>query len=256
MIPKIVHYCWFGGKEIPEKEKECISTWGNFFPSYEFKFWNEENFDYISNNYARQAYETGKYAFVSDYARAKVLYDYGGVYLDTDVKILKSLPFADGLSGIMGFETKSFIGTAVIASEPANNCIKELLDYYENHDFLQTDGTVDNIANTSILTDIMVNKGLCLGGNHQKVAGYVVYPREYFYPKKISETEFHIVDETCAIHMCSNSWLSEREKKRGTNRIWINFIRPLLRKIRRAGIRIVGAEKMRTIEIKLRNKLH
>lgn len=256
MIPKIIHYCWFGKGLIPDKEKNCIETWGNYFPDYEFKLWNEDNFDYQSCPFAKQAYENKKYAFVSDYARAKVLYEYGGIYLDTDVKILK--PFDDlfkNAEGVVGFERKAFIGTAVIGCQPQDLCMKELLAYYENHDFVQKDGSFDNIANVSVLTDIMNERGLILGGERQTIQGYEVYNREYFYPKKVSDTEFSVTNETVAIHMCSNSWMTERERKRGNNKLWIEIVRPFLRGCRSFGIKLIGKERIRTIEIKLRNKL-
>jgi len=255
-IPKIIHYCWFGKGPMPEKEQKCVETWKQFFPDYELKLWNEENFDYESCLFSRQAYESKKYAFVSDYARAKILYEYGGLYMDTDVKVLKS--FSDLLEkdeGIVGFERKAFVGTAVIACQPQESCIKELLAYYETHNFVQKDGSFDNIANVSILTDIMKEKGLVLGGERQTIPGYEVYNREWFYPKKLNESEFNITDETVAIHMCSNSWMTERERKRGNNKIWIEVIRPVLRSCRSLGIKIVGKERIRQMEIKLRNKL-
>lgn len=254
-IPKIVHYCWFGGGEIPPKEKNCIETWKLFFPEYEFRLWNEENFDVNECSFSRQAYEHKKYAFVSDFARAKVLYEYGGIYLDTDVKILKAFPESTMKNGYMGFERRAFLGTAVLASVAENDSIKELLNYYETHDFVQKDGSFDNIANVSILTDIMKEKGLILGGERQQVDGFDIFNREIFYPKKLSDTEFKVTEETCAIHMCSNSWLSERERKRGNNKIWIEVVRPMLRAFRSFGIKIVGKERIRKLEIKVRNKL-
>lgn len=135
-IPKIIHYCWFGKNEMPLKEKECVAGWKKFYPDYEFKIWNEDNFDYNKCIYARQAYERGYYAFVSDYVRAKVLYEYGGIYLDTDVKIIKKLPNVPE-KGFLGFERRKFIGTAVMAAEPESELIAELLDYYEQHEFVQ-----------------------------------------------------------------------------------------------------------------------
>lgn len=254
-VPKIIHYCWFGGKEMPEKEKSCVETWKEFFADYELKLWTEENFDYQQCNFAREAYENKKYAFVSDYARAKLLYEYGGLYMDTDVKVMKDFPKTDAQKGFMGFERRAFLGTAVIASEPKNDNIKELLDYYEQHHFIQEDGSFDNIANVSILTDIMKEKGLVLGGERQIVDGFEIFNREVFYPKKLSETEFRVTEETSAIHMCSNSWLSERERKRGNNKIWIEVVRPTLRGLRSIGIKLIGKERIRNMEIKLRNKL-
>lgn len=155
----------------------------------------------------------------------------------------------------MGFERRAFLGTAVIASKPQNENIGMLLDYYETHDFVQKDGSFDNIANVSILTDIMKEKGLRLGGEKQQVDGFDIFNREVFYPKKLEENMFKIAEETCAIHMCSNSWLSERERKRGNNKVWIEVIRPTLRGLRRFGIILFGKEKVRKLEIKLRNKL-
>lgn len=255
-IRKIIHYCWFGSGMLPSKEASCIESWKKFFPDYEMKLWNEENFDFNGCAFAKQAYDNKKYAFVSDYARAKVLYEHGGLYLDTDVKVLKN--FTDLLErydGIVGFERKAFIGTALIACQPHDPCICELLEYYETHEFLQKDGSFDNIANVSIITDIMKSKGLVLGGERQSIPGFEVFNREYFYPKKLSEMDFRVTDETVAVHMCSNSWLSERERKRGSNKVWIEVVRPTLRGLRTLGIKILGKEKIRSLEIKLRNKL-
>ena len=188
-IPKIIHYCWFGKNEMPLKEKECVAGWKKFYPDYEFKIWNEDNFDYNKCIYARQAYERGYYAFVSDYVRAKVLYEYGGIYLDTDVKIIKKLPNVPE-KGFLGFERRKFIGTAVMAAEPESELIAELLDYYEQHEFVQQKGYIDSIANVSILTDICRRKGLIPDGRKQKIEGFEIFSRELFYPKKLNENTF------------------------------------------------------------------
>lgn len=255
-IPKIIHYCWFGKKSIPDKEQSCVATWKTYFPEYEFKFWYDENFDYGACLFARQAYENKKYAFVSDYARAKVLYEYGGLYLDTDVKVLKSFTdLMERSTGIAGFERKAFIGTAVLACQPNDPCIQELLSYYETHSFLQADGSFDNIANVSIFTDILKTHGLTLGGGCQTVKNFQIYSREWFYPKKMGEDSFRVTEETAAIHMCSNSWLTERERRRGNNKIWIEVIRPILRACRTVGIHVIGKERIRRLEIRLRNKI-
>lgn len=255
MIPKIIHYCWFGKGPMPEKEKKCIETWKKFFPDYEIKKWDETNFDVEETKFSKQAYERKQYAFVSDYARAKILYEQGGLYLDTDVEVVKSFPKVLDGKGFVGFERRHFIGTAVLAAEKGNGIIKELLDYYVQHSFVMDDGLVDNIANVSILTDIMRKHKLELGGERQTVAGFEVFNREYFYPKKLDENEFRVTDETCAIHKCSNSWMSEREKKRGNSKLWINVGRPIFRTGRNVLVKILGKEKARKIEIKTRNKM-
>lgn len=253
--PKVIHYCWFGEQQLPEREMKCIESWRKWLPDYEIKKWNENNFDYKQCTFARQAYERRQYAFVSDYARAKILYEQGGIYFDTDVEVLKKIPAFIIEKNFMGFERKAFVGTAILAVEPGNESIRELLDYYENHDFVQKDGTVDQIANVSVLTDIMKKKGLVLGGKRQRVDGIEVFNREVFYPKKISETEFRVTEETLAIHLCSNSWMSEREKRRGNSFFWTQVVRPFFRGIRRIGICVFGKEKIRKLEIKVRSRL-
>ncbi|MBQ2642669.1 MAG: glycosyl transferase [Eubacterium sp.] len=254
-IPKIIHYCWFGQGPIPKKEQNCIDTWQKHFPDYEIKRWDESNFDFESCKFAKQAYDAKKYAFVSDYARAKILFEHGGLYMDTDVEVLKDFPQTDEPNGYVGFERRHFVGTAVMASVPKNPIVKKLLDYYETHDYIQKDGSFDNIANVSILTDILVENGLVLGGERQKAAGFEIFNREFFYPKKLSEDEFRIEDETCCIHRCSNSWMTERERKRGNSKVWIAVGRPVLRTSRKLILKIAGKEKTRDIEIKLRNKM-
>ena len=266
MIPRTIHYCWFGEGPMPEKEQKCIETWKKFFPDFEIKRWDESNFDYSSCKFSRQAYSEKKYAFVSDYARAKLLYEYGGLYFDTDVEIIKEFPESvmklfsneestSGIKYFMGFERRHFIGTAVMAVEKGNEIIKKLLDYYEQHDFLMEDGSIDNIANVSILTDIMRKYGLELGGEKQVVEGFEIFNREYFYPKKLGEEDFRVTDETCAIHKYSSSWMSEREIKRGNSKLWINVGRPIFRTTRNALVKILGKEKARKIEVKTRNKM-
>ena len=254
-IPKIIHYCWFGEDEMPEKEKECIKTWKKIFKDYEIKKWDESNFDYSSCEYARQAYEQKEYAFVSDYARTKVLFEEGGIYLDTDVEMIKQMPELAGRCGFLGFERRQFLGTAVVGVEPGNPIIKQWMDYYLNHSFLLEDGTPDRIANVSVITDIMKEKGLVLGGERQTVDGFEIFGIDAFYPRKINDEKFNVTANTVAVHRCSNSWMSEREKRRGKNIIWRKVIRPFLRSTRKASRKIVGKETSRYIEIKMRDKL-
>lgn len=111
MIPKIIHYCWFGGKPLPDEVKYYISTWQKYCPDYEIKEWNESNFDVNQNQYCREAYETKKWAFVSDYARLKILYEYGGIYMDTDVEVCKPLDHLASYGFWSGFESESQIQT-------------------------------------------------------------------------------------------------------------------------------------------------
>lgn len=251
-LPKIIHYCWFGAN-MPDAEQECIATWKQWMPEYELRLWNEKNIDFEQCAYAKQAYEQKEYAFLSDYVRAKVLYEQGGIYLDTDMMLFQKISETE--KNFVGFERKNFVGTAIIGCEPKNPVIRELLDYYEKSPFLNIKGQPNRIANVSVLTDIFKEKGLQLNGERQQVAGFCVYEREKFFPKKVNEGQFQIADQTEAVHLCSNSWMSEREKRRGKNKVWIHVTRPLLRKFRAAGIRIVGKERVKKIEIRLRNRL-
>ena len=142
MIPKIIHYCWFGGKPLPKLAKKCIASWKKFCPDYEIKEWNESNFDLNSCTYVKEAYDSKKYAFVSDYARFWILHRYGGVYFDTDVELLKSIDdiLADGaFMGVENFvaeqnKAKISINPGLgIAAEPGMLIYQEILDFYHNH---------------------------------------------------------------------------------------------------------------------------
>lgn len=256
MIPEIIHYCWFGSKEIPPKEKLCIESWKKHFPKYKFIKWNEENFDFNSTTFCKQAYEMKKYAFVSDYVRAKVLYEYGGLYFDTDYEILKPI---DALittgNNILGWENRSNIGTAFMAFEAKHPVMQCFLKYYENHAFMDERGRLDNTANVTLLTDILVSNGLKIDRRLQIVKDLIIYPREYFYPKKLSENEFRVTPDSYGIHHYSMSWLTERQKKRGNNIYWIKIIRPFLKNCRSTCLKIMRKETVRQIEITIRNFL-
>lgn len=257
MIPKIIHYCWFGPKPIPELEQRYIESWKIFLPDFDLKFWNEQTFDLASAPlFARQAYEHKKYAFVSDYVRMKVLYEYGGLYLDTDLEIIKDIhPILKQDTNVLGFETRSHLGTAIMWFTPKDVIIKLALAYYETNHFVDKKGNIDVIANTAILTDVLTPIGLKNNGVFQEIANIKIYNREYFYPKKLSMNEFRCTDETYAIHRCSNSWMTEKQKKRGNNKFWINVIRPSLLCLRNIGTNLVGKDKIRSVEVWLRNKL-
>jgi mannosyltransferase OCH1-like enzyme len=256
-IPKIIHYCWFGGNEIPSKGQACIDSWSKVLPDYKIILWDENSFDFSVSKFCKQAYQSKNYAFVSDYVRAFVLNKYGGIYLDTDVELFNSFSriLADNDTGFMGFERKAFIGTAVIACLPENKVIKKLLSYYDSRDFLNKNGEINIIANTSILADILVEKGLVLGGKKQQVCEMTIYNREVFYPKKLEDNSFKITEETTAVHRFSNSWLTDKERKRGTNKVWINICRPILRNLRGQLVKILGKTKTEQIEITIRNKM-
>lgn len=230
MIPEIIHYCWFGGKEMPAKEKLCIESWKKYFPKYKFIKWNEENFDLNSSTFCKQAYDMKKYAFVSDYVRTKVLYEYGGLYFDTDYEVLKPIDtLIKGNNNVLGWENHSNIGTAFMAFEAKHFVMKRFLEYYNTHSFIDKKGRIDNTANVSILTDILIADGAKCDRTLQIIKDLIIYPREYFYPKRLGENQFRLSDDTYGIHHYSMSWLTERQKRRGNNIFWVKVMRPLLK---------------------------
>lgn len=220
MIPKIIHYCWFGNKKIPQLETKCIATWKKVLPDYEFKLWNEESFNINSSTWCKGAYEVGKYAFVSDYVRLKVLYEYGGIYLDTDIKILKSFgPLLED-EGFIGFEDVkgNIIALCVIAAKQKHPFIKECMQYY-NQDFTM-EIINKNEANVIDITQRLVKKGLQLGGKEQIIAGMHIYPREYFCPMDFFGNWNKTVNTYC-IHLFSGSWLPDNaQKKLNRRKTW------------------------------------
>ena len=166
-IPKIIHYCWFGGKDKPEVIKKYINSWKEKLRDYEIKEWNESNFDISSNIFVKQAYESGKYAFVSDYVRVYALYNYGGIYMDTDVEVKQ--PFSDEILGndsFWGFEEKNYIATSTIGTKKGNKLIKRFLDSYDGKEFIKEDGEIDTLTNVAIVSNIIEGIGIRLDGTY------------------------------------------------------------------------------------------
>lgn len=207
-IPKIVHYCWFGRKEKPEIVKRCIESWKKYLPDYTITEWNEENFDINSNIYVAEAYESNKYAFVSDYVRVHVLYKFGGVYLDTDVEVFKSFDDILHQDSFWGFEQENYIATSTIGSAKGNKLIKIFLDAYKEKNFINEDGSQDPLTNVSIITEILATIGLKRNGEYQEIEGLgVFYPQTYFSPYDYINCRKFITENTYAMHYFYKSWL-------------------------------------------------
>lgn len=170
MIPKKIHYCWFGRGEKPALVKKCMASWKKYLPEYELKEWNEDNFDLDLFPFTREAYESRKYAFVTDVVRLYALYNEGGVYMDTDVEVLKPLDSFLHHIAFSGFEDDTQVPTGIMASEKNSIWAKENLDYYHERHFILPDGTWDTTSNVAIITNYMVSKGLL------KVNGYYDFP--------------------------------------------------------------------------------
>ncbi|OFD74961.1 glycosyltransferase family 32 protein [Bacillus mycoides] len=208
-IPRKIHYCWFGGKEKPSIVKKCIASWKENLPGYEIIEWNEKNFDINCNLYAKEAYEKEKYAFVSDYARVHVLYDFGGIYLDTDVEVFKSFDDLLHHHSFWGFEQEDYIATSTIGARKGNPLIKVFLDSYKERKFIKNNGTYDDLTNVAIVTKILQNLGLNPNGEYQEIEDIgVFYPQTYFSPYDYINCRNFITENTYAMHHFYKSWLS------------------------------------------------
>lgn len=210
MIPKIIHYCWFGRGEKPESVKRYINSWHTFLPEYEFKEWNEDNFDLDINQYVREAYNHRKFAFVTDFVRLYALFMEGGIYMDTDVEVIK--PFDPFLHhhAFSGFETDGNVPTGMMAAEKGSLWAKELLEGYRSRHFILKDGSLDFTTNTSVITKYMVEKGLKLDNTFQEFPNLcTMYPASYFCPKDHRTGKIRLSPETVCIHHFAGSWLEQ-----------------------------------------------
>ena len=213
MIPKTIHYCWFGGKPLPELALKCIDSWKEFCPDYEIICWDESNTDLNENDYIREAYENKKWAFITDYVRLKVLYEQGGVYMDTDVQVCKSLDLFLNNSAFSGFENDHQIPTGIMASEAGHPFFKRLLKYYDGRHFVQKDGSFDQKTNVETITEIGSENGFIPNDTLQTVCGMTFYPHDYFCPKSHVTGEIHTTENTVCIHHFDGSWKTDEEIK-------------------------------------------
>ncbi len=180
MIPKIIHYCWFGRGEMPELYKRCMESWNKILPEYEIKCWNEDTFDVSTNQYVKDAYENRKFAFVTDYVRLYALYNYGGIYMDTDVEVVKPLDRFLGVEAFSGFEKKDGVPTGIMGAEKRNQVIGDLLGDYDTLSFYNKDGSLNLTTNVKTITDYFVKKGIVLNGKYQVINGFHMYPQRFF----------------------------------------------------------------------------
>jgi mannosyltransferase OCH1-like enzyme len=207
MIPNTIHYCWFGHGEMPELARQCIASWHQFMPDWEYKLWNEDNFDVNSVPYTKEAYEAKKYAFVSDYVRLWALEREGGLYLDVDFEVYK--PFDDLLTwkAFAGFEGSKHapVMMGVIASQPHGEWIKEQLYYYHDRHFVKEDGSCDLTTNVSFVTAKMQEQGFVQNGIEQDFKDLHVFPVDYFCPRQTTG-EYFKTEHTYCEHRGLGSW--------------------------------------------------
>lgn len=233
-IPKIIHYCWFGRGEMPELVKKCIKSWEKILSEYEFKLWNEDNFDIDSSEWTKSAYAAKKYAFVADYVRLKALYEYGGIYLDTDVQMKKS--FNDLLHNrmFMGFECDDVLSAGVIGCHSEERFIQEFLQYYDKK-FTEEISSA-SISNALVMTQYLEREyGLRRDNTEQIISDYLhIYPKTFFNPRDFWGN-WDLSKHTYCVHLYMGSWLSEEEQRKlrlRRNPVWL-FMRRIYLHIKR-----------------------
>lgn len=213
MIPKILHACWFGGKPLPADARRYLETWKKYNPDYEIRMWNEQTFDITSNQYVCEAYQSRKFAFVTDYVRLKVLYDYGGIYMDTDVEVLKPLDDLLQYPAFSGFEGPDRIPTGTMGAEKHNKWIKLLLDNYDHRHFLMPDGSMDLTTNVKTITDLTVaNYPIVLNNTLQAFDDFVMFPFDCLCAKDLTDGVVKTTDHTYTVHHFAGSWTSGKAK--------------------------------------------
>ena len=208
MIPKIIHYCWFGGNPKPNDVRHYIDSWRKHCPDYEIKEWNESNFDIAENNYCKEAYDAKKWAFVTDYVRLKALFEEGGFYMDTDVEVLKSLDPLRKYNAVSGYESQKNIPTGTMGACRHNEWIGMLLHNYDNRHFIMENGQYDLTTNVAVISKLTVQK------YHIELTGditffgknMVILPFDYLCAKYYETGEVNPTKNTYTIHHFAGSW--------------------------------------------------
>lgn len=214
MIPKIIHYCWFGSKSKPENVINYIETWKVHCPDYEIKEWNENNYDINSTIFTKEAYAVKKYAFVADYVRLIALYNEGGIYLDTDVEVLKTFDTYLNHSSFMGFEMRGKnVGTAVLGAAVGQPWIKEIMSYYENNKFIKWYGRLNNRPNPELFHKYLNNYGIECNDKMQILTNEIaIYPSIYFSAKDYHTNELLADVDTVSIHHYAATWVNKDKR--------------------------------------------
>lgn len=208
MIPKIIHYCWFGRNPLPKLAQDCIASWKKYLPEYQIIEWNEDNFPLDAFAFAKEALENRKFAFVSDVCRLYAIKEMGGIYMDTDVEVLQSLDVFLDKAAFSGFENDDFVPTGIMAGKKGSQWAIDLLEYYDNRSFIKDNGEFDMLSNTFIITQMMIEKGFVMNNQFQEIEGYVTfYPNDYFCPKSYKTGSIDLTKNSYCIHHFAKSWI-------------------------------------------------
>lgn len=215
MIPKVIHYCWFGRNSKPEIFNKCLKSWKKHCPDYQIIEWNEDNVDLDKFAFAKEALEHKKFAFVSDQVRFNVLYNHGGIYLDTDVELIKPLDDLLTNQSFMGIEIDNLVNPGLIVGAVAKSkVIKEFVDLYDRLEFINSDLTLNLTTVVTYASQIINKIGKITNTKISQFEGITIYPIEYFNPIDIRHTKKHLSKNTYSIHHYQGSWLTDGQKKR------------------------------------------
>ncbi len=211
-IPKSIHYCWFGGAPLPQDVIDCINSWKRYCPDYEIIQWNESNYDIHKNKYMSDAYENKKWGFVPDFARLDIVYKYGGIYMDTDVEIIRPIDELLSCHAFAGLEREGIVAFGLgFGAEKGNPLIKEMLDDYDKLNFYNEDGTLNLTPSPIFQTNILKAHGLNERNENQIVDGMHIFATEYFCPIEFSTNIMRKTKNTYSIHHFTASWYTSKQ---------------------------------------------
>lgn len=214
-IPKVIHYCWFGGNPIPDKYKKWMESWHKYCPDYEIVEWNESNYDVTKNAYMHEAYQCKKWGFVPDYARLDIIYNHGGIYLDTDVELVQNLDDLLYQDAYFGFEREENVNLGLgFGAVAKSNILLQMKEYYENHYFIKENGEMDLTASPVIQTDILQKTGLRMDGEYQRFGNVSIYPEKVLSGKCPYTRRVRLTPYTRSIHHFEATWTDEEFQER------------------------------------------
>ena len=261
MIPRKIHYCWFGGNPLPKTVRKCIDSWRKYCVDYEIIEWNESNYDLTRNQYMLDAYREKKWGFVPDFARADIIFTHGGIYLDTDVQIIKCFDSLLDCNSFFGFEDDNtgeyFVNLGHgFAAEKGNELVKKIVDSYQKLSFYNEDGSMNLIPSPQLNSIEFLKFGFQMNNQLQEIDGNILYPGDFFDPKNFGTGKLTISDNTYSIHHYDASWFDE-DKKEQLQENWKQYkkserIDKLVHLPNRLLMYILGQEKYRKFKKKLR----
>ncbi len=213
VIPKRLHYMWLGGNPLPDNLKRCIESWKKYCPDYEIIRWDESNYNVHKNVFMSEAYDNGRYGFVPDYARLDILYHYGGIYLDTDVELIRGLDdllYQEAFCGVEKWQVINFGGCS--GAIKGHRALEPFLECWEGRKLIRSDRTLDNISSGLIDTGIALRAGYELNGKNQSVLGMNIYTYDYFHPYDYMSGLLETTSDTFSIHHFQGGWLDEKAR--------------------------------------------